>query len=336
MGNSENTPLVSVLVITYNQEATVGRAIESVLAQSCSFPYEIIIGEDCSADSTPAVCRSYAERYPDKIRLIANASNKGLIDNYYDCLLEAKGKYIADCAGDDYWTDPHRLQRQVEFMETHSDVTLVHSGWKFEDSETHEISEPAPRTGKFEWRLPIIDGKELLVPFIADAESPIPIVVLSAAIFRRDVFLKAYREDTSLFRNKEYRCEDVPVTAAMMNAGMIAFLPGSVMNYSVGHSSVSSNENYAKTFDFYFGVLKLKLRLIAKYGLEGVLDEPSFIHGVHYLVAQAFLSESKERMDAILGLVKANGLKLTAKGKIYRLLSRIRPLWRSAAKSISN
>ena len=67
-------PTISVIVVTYNQEATIGRTLDSILMQQCHVPYEIVIGEDCSSDQTLAVCEQYAEKHPDKIRLLANAS----------------------------------------------------------------------------------------------------------------------------------------------------------------------------------------------------------------------------------------------------------------------
>ena len=94
---------ISVIVTTYNQEDTIGRTLNSILAQKCHLPIEIIIGEDCSTDNTRSVCKDYAQRYPQIIRLMPKAENKGIQNNYYDCLLECKGKYIADCAGDDFW-----------------------------------------------------------------------------------------------------------------------------------------------------------------------------------------------------------------------------------------
>ncbi len=84
--------LVSVVVITYNQEEYIARALDSILMQKCSIPFEIIIGEDCSTDRTGEICARYAEQYPDKITLFRNSPNKGLLNNYFDCILACKGK----------------------------------------------------------------------------------------------------------------------------------------------------------------------------------------------------------------------------------------------------
>ena len=120
---------ISVIVATYNQEDTIGRTLDSILMQQCHVPYEIVIGEDCSTDSTRTVCQEYAKKHPDVIRLFANQKNKGLIDNYFDCLLACEGQYIAECAGDDFWTDPLKLEKEVTILEEHPEVTLVHTDW---------------------------------------------------------------------------------------------------------------------------------------------------------------------------------------------------------------
>jgi glycosyltransferase involved in cell wall biosynthesis len=74
---------ISVIVCTYNQEATIARALDAILAQQCTVPYEVIIGEDASTDNTRKICQEYAKKYPDIIRIMPEAPNKGIVDNYY-------------------------------------------------------------------------------------------------------------------------------------------------------------------------------------------------------------------------------------------------------------
>jgi glycosyltransferase involved in cell wall biosynthesis len=103
-------PLISVLVLTYNQEKFISETINSILSQVCSFSYEIIIGNDCSTDRTTLICEDYVNKFPEKIKLINREKNVGLTKNYVDCLKICRGTYIAQCAGDDYWIDKHKLQ----------------------------------------------------------------------------------------------------------------------------------------------------------------------------------------------------------------------------------
>ncbi|MBI3922078.1 MAG: glycosyltransferase [Armatimonadetes bacterium] len=108
--------LVSICMVTYNHEKYLAQAIESVLSQQVDFDYELVIGEDCSTDRTREVVLEYANRYPDKISPLLHDKNLGMQRNYLHTLHACRGAYIALLEGDDYWTDSHKLQRQVEFL----------------------------------------------------------------------------------------------------------------------------------------------------------------------------------------------------------------------------
>lgn len=120
-------PLVSIVVITYNQQDTLPKTLDSLLAQKVNFPFEIVVGEDCSTDKTREVLQDYANRYPEIIKPVFNETNKGILGNYVSTISRCKGKYMAACAGDDYWNDSEKLQMQVEIMEQHSEIGLVYT-----------------------------------------------------------------------------------------------------------------------------------------------------------------------------------------------------------------
>lgn len=130
--SGKDSPLVSICCITYNHEPFIRDALEGFLKQKVSFPYEILIHDDASSDSTPDIIREYAAKYPDKIKPILQKENqysRGITNpsgafNFP----RAKGKYIAMCEGDDYWTDPDKLRLQVEYLEEHPECCLcIHS-----------------------------------------------------------------------------------------------------------------------------------------------------------------------------------------------------------------
>lgn len=124
----ENKITVSVCMITYNHEKYIAQAIEGVLMQKTNFPIELIIGEDCSKDNTRNICIEYQKKYPHLIKLILNEQNIGIMPNFVQNLKACTGKYIALCEGDDYWTDPLKLQKQVDFLENNREYILsVHN-----------------------------------------------------------------------------------------------------------------------------------------------------------------------------------------------------------------
>ena len=118
-------PLVSVCVQTYQHADFIKQCLDSILMQQTNFDFEILLGEDESTDGTKEICIEYAEKHPDKIRLFLHKRENvihigghptGRFNMLYN-LNEARGKYIALCEGDDYWTDPLKLQKQVDFLE---------------------------------------------------------------------------------------------------------------------------------------------------------------------------------------------------------------------------
>ncbi len=125
-------PLVSIIIITYNHKEYISQSVDSLLIQQTNFPFEIILGEDESNDGTREICIEYAHKYPDKIRLFLRSrkdciyinGNPTGIYNFKECLMTARGKYIAICEGDDYWIEPLKLQKQVDFLEMNPDYNI--------------------------------------------------------------------------------------------------------------------------------------------------------------------------------------------------------------------
>jgi len=123
--------LLSISVVTYNQKDYIKQCLDGILMQQTDFKFEIILGEDASTDGTREICKDYANRFPDKIRLFlrrredviyinGNATGRfNMIENIKNC----RGKYIALCEGDDYWTDPLKLQKQVDFLELNTNYS---------------------------------------------------------------------------------------------------------------------------------------------------------------------------------------------------------------------
>ncbi|UOG77604.1 glycosyltransferase (plasmid) [Hymenobacter tibetensis] len=115
---------ISVWITTYNHEEFIAQAIESVLMQQTTFTYELVIGEDCSTDGTRDIVLDYKARYPNKIRLLLPETNLGMVPMTKASYALCTGRYISWLDGDDYWTDPHKLQQQVEFLEAHPTFSL--------------------------------------------------------------------------------------------------------------------------------------------------------------------------------------------------------------------
>lgn len=117
-------PKISVGVITYNQEVTIRQTLDSILMQKGNFELEIVIGEDCSPDNTFAICQEYAEKDLN-VRLLPNTHNLGIMANFARVMKACTGDYVGICAGDDYWCDEYKLQKQLDYFRAHQDVGVV-------------------------------------------------------------------------------------------------------------------------------------------------------------------------------------------------------------------
>jgi glycosyltransferase involved in cell wall biosynthesis len=118
------SPKVSVLMITYNHESFVGQAVRSALNQEVDFPYEIVIGEDCSPDATRSIVERLHRENPEKIRLLKRDRRLGGHQNLIETLSACRAPYVALLEGDDFWTSPHKLRKQVDFLDRHPDCAI--------------------------------------------------------------------------------------------------------------------------------------------------------------------------------------------------------------------
>lgn len=125
--NNTKSPFVSVVMTSYNRGHYIGQAIDSILAQECSFPIEIIIGDDGSTDNSRELLTQYHEEHPDVIVLNFQEHNVGFGPNWASTCKLARGKYVAFLDDDDYWCDNHRLQEMVDYLETHEECGLVYT-----------------------------------------------------------------------------------------------------------------------------------------------------------------------------------------------------------------
>ena len=314
-------PTISVIVVTYNQEATIGRTLDSILMQQCHVPYEIVIGEDCSTDQTLAVCEQYAEKHPDKIRILKNTRNKGIANNYFDCMLECRGEYIADCAGDDFWSDPQKLEKEVILLESDPSITLVHTAWKRYHIDSGLITEG----GHQPFTAPVTQGTEMLEDIIVQRENPI--IHLCTSLYRKSIVLSELEKDAFMFRNQEFGCEDLQVAFVLAKQGNIAYLPESTLNYSVGGETVSTPTDHQKSFLFTKRVSNLSYYLARKYDIHSPRIDRYFSHRVFELGMHAFRAHDKQLYRQTITCEKEWGAKRSAKHQLLFIVMSSELLW---------
>lgn len=141
----EHPVVVSIRCATYNHVNYIRKCLEGFVMQQTTFPFEAIVHDDASTDGTTEILREFADKYPNIIKPVIEKENlwsrqdgsltKKLNENL-------RGKYIALCDGDDYWTDPYKLQKQVDFLESHMEFSLVHTSFGYIDKEGNDIPVP--------------------------------------------------------------------------------------------------------------------------------------------------------------------------------------------------
>lgn len=318
-------PKATVILLCYNQEGTVGRAIESVLRQQCAYPFEVLVADDCSTDSTREICARYAAMYPDVVRMLPEHPNKGIVDNYFDALLAARGEYVADCAGDDEWLDPSRMERSIRLLDENPDVpvvftdTEVYDGKRVPDSVRHNAPNSAVTPAADAVRR--IKGSDIMAHVLNHTNS-LP-YVLSAALFRRLPVAQALEREPDVIRCHDAGIEDVPMIALLAREGDALHLPLTGYRYYVDGESVSNNLSDEKDYRFTSRVTSLVRRLGEYYGIPQEAQEAHFREKFSYMAAKARRSGNKELWKDFDRRRREWRLTLPLRARVHRLLASV-------------
>lgn len=180
--------MVSICCITYNHEKYIADAIEGFLMQKVNFPIEILIHDDASTDKTAEIIRKYENKYPDLIKPIYQSENKysqriRILENYV--FTNAQGKYIALCEGDDYWIDPYKIQKQVEYMENNKECTFCFHNAKIVNFDKATIKNSQIPNSK--WSEPYYYGKN--TKYLAGELELLEFIPTASFLFPRELIL---------------------------------------------------------------------------------------------------------------------------------------------------
>ena len=236
-------PLVSIRTSTYNHEKYIRQCIEGILMQKTDFPFEYIIGEDCSTDGTMAIVREYAQKYPDVIRVVTDDVNVGMRANGLRCIERCRGKYMAICEGDDWWTDPHKLQKQVDFLESHPDYlmcTTSYSSFRMKDGQVKE----GVKDGQ---------GRDITLRSLMKKNRIGTLTVM----YRKDILSRFEEEVRPVM--PDFRMGDITLWLYMAHNGKIHELPCTTAMYRILENSASHSDDFTKQYEFYVEASRLRL-----------------------------------------------------------------------------
>ncbi len=269
---------VSVLIITYNQEQFIRQAIDSALQQQTSFGVEILVGDDFSTDSTRAIIQEYERTYPDRVFGVLHPRNLGKNGgiNFLETLKRATGTYYALMDGDDYWTDPLKLQKQVDFLEARPDYSMVFHNALI----TYEDGTPAH----------VLNGPDTKPFFTLDdliGEKEIWFMATSSTLYRNSI-----REYPAWFHASV--SGDIPRLVLKAKQGKIGYLPDVMSVYRKNGGGTSFTDKYD---DAVFLRNRIAMYEGMNRELEGRYAEPlrQTIAGYY-----RFMLDSKQYRDRLL------------------------------------
>lgn len=253
----------SVCLLTYNQEEYISQAIEGILQQKTNFNFELVIGEDHSSDGTERICKQYADKYPDIIRLKSNISNFGLLKNFVNTVASCEGKYIAYCEGDDYWTNSFKLQKQVEILESDPEISLVHTQYQnlFVKENRLEFVGRPDKISPCETRYGIESLIDLLNGNFVWTRP-------STFCFRKQHIQYLIESDIELYTSEKYRTFDFQLLAELSVLGKLRMLNESTIVYRRFEESISSTNDIMKRLEYDISIYKTGFYLIRKYKIS--------------------------------------------------------------------
>lgn len=231
-----STPLVSVIIPTYNQEDTIRQTLDSILNQKTDYEYEIIIGEDFGSDKTREICKQYVEQY-DYVFMPDRSQNLGIVANWLDCISYARGEYLMGCAGDDYWHNENKIQLQVDYMKEHLNCGVVHT-----DCDVLYHNKRLVKNVLKNKSLP--QGMVYTELFHDKFNIVAPTTCIRKCFFDKHIPKEKYIE-------LKFPVEDWPTWIILSHYSEINYLPVSTITYRKGHESLSNLQSYDKVINKY-------------------------------------------------------------------------------------
>jgi glycosyltransferase involved in cell wall biosynthesis len=260
-------PLASVLILTYNQEQYIAQAIMSALEQKTVFPFEIIVGDDCSTDTTGKIIAEIAAKHADRIKIYRPEKNQGALKNEQHLVGMARGKYICILEGDDYWTDPLKLEKQLSFLEANPDYGMTHS----------DVDHFYENTGSTEFRVNRTKGIRVPEGYIFnDLISPNPFFIKTATVcFRKELVTRYFDYDRAI--GEQWPLTDLALWMDITSHSKAHYFDEVFATYRLLNESVSRTASPKKKFNYHRGLYLLKKHYVEKYrcdeGVKATLEE---------------------------------------------------------------
>lgn len=299
-------PLVSVKMLAYNHEPYIRRAIEGILQQKTLFPFELVIGEDCSTDNTRGIVFEYQRKHPEIIRVLAPEKNLGAKENSRQCDLACRGKYLAYCEGDDYWHAPDKLQRQVAFLEAHPDYVLVHS-----DYRTFEV-----KSGRMSRRsVGLSEGLDDANAFDEILSGRRLILTLTVCL-RKPVLDSVQRECPECY-DPRFLMGDTQRWLEVSRRGKVRYFPEVLATHQILPESATQSKDPARVLRFALSAKDVLDHYIAKYGASPETKVQARMRSAINLLRCAWAAGDVRVADEALNEYRQVGRRIPWEAQLY-------------------
>lgn len=287
-------PLVSVKMITYNHTPYIAQAIEGVLQQKVNFPFELVIGEDCSTDGTREIVLEYQKKFPDIIRIITSDKNVGARENGYRTTKACRGKYIAFCEGDDYWHHPDKLQKEADYLESHPECGLVYSSYDVYHVRAKKLIKDFINYRK--WVMP----KNLSISDIVEGKKEKGLGILTCTVMvRRVLYDQIIESDPYIHQSDHFLMGDTQIWAEIATMGQVQYLPESLATHNILDESMTRSKDIKKVLRFNISRAELGVYLCYKYDLSPSIRNMHEASWCDSTLRLAFHSRNRELADEV-------------------------------------
>ena len=316
---------ISVAIITYNQQDTIAQTLDSILCQQGDFGLEIVVGEDCSTDNTPAICREYVKRYSDKIVLLQERNNLGIMRNFANVINHCTGDLIGICAGDDYWCDEHKLQKQMNYLSAHPECGVcTTNGYRYLVRRDEMIPGIAPLN-------PIEDGDVSKFYFSEQYLGGVYAMPLSM-VFKRELLQYI---DFDEFIKRRFPVEDYPMQAIMAMHTKWGHIDDLTVVYRVyTESATFISYDHPRYLSYHKGLMNIRRYLAKKFNLklpnysEEFATEYDFYSEYLLYLHQGNHRKAKELVDkCLLDTIKVKKAKQMTSNHLVFTLFRWYKMW---------
>ena len=307
---------VSIRLMTYQHEATIRQALDSILMQETDFPVEVVIGDDLSTDGTPEIIRSYASTEKIHLKVLdrhqgdaywTERQKCGRLYNFEDIVRNCSGRYIALLDGDDYWLDPLKLQKQVDFLDAHPDAGMVYTDNLVLLQETGKTIEK-----KY---VQADDGDLLFERLLMKNHIPTPTVMV-----RSGLLLDAMED---LEKNiRVHKIMDYPLWLSISRTSKIGHIPRITAVYRQQEHTASRPDTLEKKYDYIRNVHEIRMRFCELAGVDPERIREIELNYYRKKLFYAFREGDRGTAEESAGMIRSLNGRLSLRDRLKRLGTR--------------